>query len=268
MRYQTRQWIILLFLAAGASLALLFYWGQISETPAEVVAEPAPPPPERTRLLEPLHPIEWPDADAVGRPDLVPLPALDESDEYLKIEIVDIFGSPVADVLVASGLIEKIVATVDNLPRSHVPERIRPVGRLDSPFEFDGQNAGGSFRISPENYDRYDSLVTLVASADLVELFGLYRRYYPLFQKAYVGLGYPNRYFNDRLVEVIDHLLEMPDVPNPVNLVRPHVLFEHVDPRLEARSSGQKLLIRMGRRHATTIKDALREFRTLVTNMQ
>jgi len=40
-----------------------------------------------------------------------------------------------------------------------------------------------------------------------------------------------------------------------------------VDPRLEARSSGQKLLIRMGRRHATTIKDALREFRTLVTNM-
>ena len=83
MRYQTRQWIIILFLAAGGSLALLFYWGQISETPAEVVAEPAPPPPERIRLPEPLPPIEWPDADTVGRPGLVPLPALDESDEYL-----------------------------------------------------------------------------------------------------------------------------------------------------------------------------------------
>ena len=39
----------------------------------------------------------------------------------------------------------------------------------------------------------------------------VYERLYPLFQQAYEDLGYPGKYFNDRLVEVIDHLLQTPE---------------------------------------------------------
>jgi hypothetical protein len=81
---------------------------------------------------------------------------------------------------------------------------------------------------------------------DTQKLVQAYVRYYPLFQKAYQELGYPNGYFNDRLVEVIDHLLAAPDVPAPIALAQPKVLYEFADPALESRSAGQKILMRMG----------------------
>ena len=43
----------------------------------------------------------------------------------------------------------------------------------------------------------------------------LYRRLYPLFQQAYAELGYPTGHFNDRLVEVVDHLLAAPEPTQP-----------------------------------------------------
>jgi hypothetical protein len=107
-------------------------------------------------------------------------------------------------------------------------------------------------------------LVNLVASSDLGVLTETYRRFYPLFQESYERLGYPNAYVNDRVVEVIDHLLTTPEPGEPIRLVRPHVLYEYADPDLEALSSGQKLLLRMGREHATRIKKALRDLRALV----
>ena len=202
-----------------------------------------------------------------NRPELVPLPPLGESDEYFKLEVVDVFGDVIEDMLTESRVIERIVATVDNLPRAHVAERIRPVGRLGDPFLVDGQDGSGEFTISGSNYRRYDALVGIVTSANLQDVTDVYRRFYPLFQKAYVELGYPDGYFNDRLVEVIDHLLEAPQVTGPVELVRPHVLYEFRDPQLEALSSGQKLLIRMGNDNAAAVKRTLRELRAYVTTM-
>ncbi len=86
----------------------------------------------------------------------------------------------------------------------------------------------------------------LVQSTDTKQLGALYIRYYPLFQQAYEDLGYPGQYFNDRLVQVIDHLLQTPDVRGPIQLKQGRVFYEYADPALEARSAGQKLLLRMG----------------------
>jgi hypothetical protein len=88
-----------------------------------------------------------------------------------------------------------------------------------------------------------------------------------LFQSAYTELGYPDAYFNDRLVEVIDHLLETPEPAGPVALVRPHVLYEYANPDLESLSSGQKLMLRMGNEHMVRIKKMLGELRQLITDI-
>ena len=60
------------------------------------------------------------------------------------------------------------------------------------------------------------SNVRALESIDSAKLVALYVRFYPLFQQAYAELGYPSRYFNDRLFEVIDHLLATPDVRGPI----------------------------------------------------
>jgi hypothetical protein len=92
-------------------------------------------------------------------------------------------------------------------------------------------------------------------------LVGIYRHYYPLFQQAYTDLGYPDGYFNNRLVEVIDHLLATPDVTGPIRLSQPGVLYEFADPSLEQLSAGQKLFLRMGSENAAALKLKLRELR-------
>ena len=264
VRRESSQFYIPILLAIAVAAALTYYWIEINRhTP------PAEPPPTAVEPVaegpkSPLHP--FPKVESPVRPggELVELPSLDQSDEYLKLTLADVLGSrTVAEMLAERDLIARIVATVDNLPRDHVAERIRPVAGL--PDSFDAQaSSTNEFTISADSYRRYDVLVDLVTRADLNELTEVYGRFYPLFQKAYVDLGYPNAYFNDRLVAVIDHLLTTPDVQDPITLVRPHVLYEFADMDVESLSSGQKLLIRMGSEHAARIKATLRGLRQLI----
>ena len=76
-----------------------------------------------------------------------------------------------------------------------------------------------------------------------------------------LGVAYVNE---ANLIAVIDQLLETPMPEGPVQLVRPHVLYEFADPELEALSAGQKLLIRMGNDHAARVKSLLTSFREQV----
>lgn len=265
MNRDTPQWIVPVVLAVAVAIALWFYWQQLPEPePAPVESLPV----ERTEPevepdVGPRYPV--PDmGESLDQASLQPLPPLDDSDEYFRLELRGLYGDTLVNLLVNKNLIERIVATVDNLPRAHVSEKIRPMGKLAGVFPVNGQDGSGEYTLSPDNYARYDKLVNLVTSADINSVADTYRRYYPLFQKAYVNLGYPDAYFNDRLIEVIDHLLDTPRVEPPVVLVRPNVLYKFADPELEARSSGQKLLIRMGNEHAEQVKNTLREFRAAI----
>ena len=98
-------------------------------------------------------------------------------------------------------------------------------------------------------------------------LVALYTRFYPLFQEQYENLGYPDKYFNDRVVEVVDHLLATPEVQEPVRLVQPGVLYQFADPKLENLSAGQKIFLRMGQANAAKLKSKLREIRRALVSM-
>ena len=66
-------------------------------------------------------------------------------------------------------------------------------------------------------------------------------------------------------MEAIDDMLAAPELREPVFLVRPHVLYEFENPEHEARSSGQKLLLRMGSENAAVVKAKLQELREAIT---
>ncbi len=267
MNDRSSLWLIPGLLAVGAALALGYFWFERRAAEPEPAPAPAGPAAEAEAPAGPRFPVP-PVMPERRRPeDLTPLPPLTESDRYFELALVDVLGSGIDDLLVDTALIEKFVATVDNLPRAAVAERIRPIGNVLEPFSADGQDDSGQFTLDPASYRRYDALVNLITRADMDALVDIYRRFYPLFQEAYVNLGYPDAYFNDRLVEVVDHLLETPQVDEPIELVRPHVLYEYADPALEALSSGQKLILRMGSEHAVRVKQFLEELRERLVAM-
>jgi len=256
------KWLIALLGAAAAAALAWFLWDDIKPPPEPVPVEQTAPIVD-SAPAEPLHPVE-PLSVTPGEGELVELPPLAESDSYFALALIDLFGPDLEPLLADEALIDKTVATLDNLTRGRVAEKIRPLGRLPGNFVVSAAGENGPFYLSPDNYVRYDTLVNMLAGADLDELVATYRRFYPLLQEAFAQLGYPDGYFNDRVVAVIDHLLATPEPGEPVRLVQPHVLYEFADPELEALSGGQKLLIRMGPDHISRVKAVLSEVRTRI----
>lgn len=253
-------WIVVVLGIAGT--AAIFYHRMQREVPA-VQAPPtraeAPAPPTDTKAEPPiLHPIE-------PAKDAKPLPALTESDTALRESLTAVVGAkPFAEYFYPADIIRRIVATVDNLPREKVALRLMPVKPVAGKFAVSGD--GENFLIAPDNAARYTAYVQLMEKVDTGKLVSAYAYFYPLFQQAYKELGYPNRYFNDRLVEVIDHLLATPDMQGPVKLVRPKVFYEFADPKLEQASAGRKIMIRMGPDNAARVKTKLKEIRQALTS--
>jgi hypothetical protein len=247
----------------AAAAALYWLWARSRPTPPPMtppppVAMPLPVVPDAIVAPQIHHPIE-----KVGRRH-TELPSLDDSDRAMREGLSGLFGARrLAEFFVVEGIIPRIVATVDGLPRDPVPLGVWPVKPMAGEFLVERDGAG--LAISPKNQARYESHVRLAESVEPRKLVALYIRYYPLFQRAYEELGNPQGYFNDRLVEAIDDLLATPEVPGPFRLVKPHARYEFADPALQARSAGQKLLLRMGPQHASHLKVVLRQIRQGVT---
>ena len=233
----------------------------LAEPEPAAVAEPAEPV-ASDEPAGPQHPMPEMSGHMVTG-ELVDLPPLDDSDAYFLLEIAGTFGPAIESLLVREAVIDRRGTTIDNRPRQALPEKVRPVGQLKEPFATDTKE--GEVVLGITSYARYDALIAQLYYADLDAVYDTYRRFYPLFQKSYERLGYPDGYFNDRLVEVIDHLIAAPLPDAPIVLVRPNVLYEFADPELEALSSGQKLMLRMGPDNSATLKRLLAKFRDRLT---
>ncbi len=239
--------------AIGA--AAYFLWPKPHEE-----AETAPPPVAETPT-EPAPNYPVPSANTAAPP----LPLLEDSDTLFADLFTSLLGADaVQSLLVKTDIARHVVVTIDNLPRKKLAERLKPIKPIQGKFKVAGPEGGQS--IAADNATRYATAVKLVEAVDPQTLAAAYFRVYPLLQQAYVDLGYPTGYFNNRLVEVIDHLLATPNVQAPIQVVQPNVLYEFADPQLEALSAGQKTLLRIGPENAAIVKKKLRELRAAVTN--
>lgn len=265
-------------IAVGIVLALVvagcawWWWsrGDDAAEPTEQVASLPEPPPFVPMPIDdtppPIqHPIQAPAVEQQAAPE-GPAP---DPDVVTGQAFGEVLGPAIAEWLVQEQLARRVVATVDNLPRNARIEPLRPLRPPTGPFRVEREMldaAVGEERIelSPANFARYDAIVGLVAAVDPAVAAATYRRVYPQLQSSYEDLGYPGRYFNDRVVAVIDHLLATPTPEGPLLLEQPKVLYRFADARLESLSPGQKLLLRIGPAHAQVIRQKLQEFRALV----
>ena len=266
--------------AAALVLGLLAFWlwprPALPPAPAAPAAEPAgaaptasaPPPPASTR--SPATPPV--DDTAVQAPPAPPttVAPLAADDASVRQALTGLLGrEAVLALLQADGFAERVVATVDALPRGHAAPRLWPVHPAEGRFTVDGG------RIAAANEQRYAPFVRMVERLDPAAAAGLYRRLQPQLQAAYENLGYPGRRFDDRLLEVVDHLLATPqpdsppavtltEVKGPIAPERPWVRYEYADPALESRSAGQRILLRLGDAQRRSLIDWLRAFRAQV----
>ncbi len=250
------RWLAPVVLIA-ASAAAYYFWPSNPPAPAQPTrAETAPartPAPAEPAIR---HPLDTAQAEKAA----APLPALDQSDTTLWKALADLLGTnALAALLKPEQIVRHIVATVDNLPREAAASRVMPLTR--TPGAFVVKEKGDDAVIGPGNPARYADRIRILQSVDARRLVDLYLRFYPLFQSAFVELGYPDRYFNDRLIEALDDLLAAPDIMTPVRLVQPKVLYQYADAGLEARSAGQKIMIRIGVGNEGLVKAKLREIR-------
>ena len=250
--------LLVLILGGGAAY---YFWRVAQFEPSYSRAKPEPATaPEAAAQGEPAirHPLEIPGAGE-------PLPALPESDATLREALAKLIGSrALAELLRPDRIVTRIVATIDNLPRQKAPERMMPLRPAPGAFE----TTGGGKEIGPRNAPRYEAYMAIVRAVDARATVDLYVRFYPLFQKAYAEIGFPQGYFNDRLVETIDDLLAAPEPKEPIALSRPKVLYEFDDPALESLSAGQKIMVRIGSANAARVKAKLREIRAELLKRQ
>ncbi len=259
----------------GLLVAGLYAWQRQS---APAVPTPAPqalaPAPDAAPAVPAASAIRFPIEAGASAPRPAPNTSA-AAPNNMADALVDTLGrKAVLEFLSVDAFAHRVAATVDNLPRAHAPARLWPVHPTAGRFAT--QQIGEVAAIGAENSRRYGVFVKWVDSLDMKVVAGLYRQLYPNFQSAYEALGYPGRYFNDRVVDVIDHLLEtpsvdepvavkLPDIKGPIQPARPWVIVEFADASLESRSTGQKLLLRMGPDHARTLKAKLRQLRSEIT---
>lgn len=258
--------IVVLVLLAAIGAAGWWWYGAQRQTP------PSPAAPTAASTPQPDAPPAAPAAPVASGPQFpIDAPAADgaapaDADAQVTRALTALLGQPaVASFLQVDGFARRFVATVDALPREQASARVWPV-----------QPTPKRFSPTADNANRYASFIDFVDKVDTAKAVAVYIKLYPRFQQAYEELGYPKGYFNDRLVAVIDHLLQAPEPAAPPELkltevkgeyaaAQPWTRYEFADRRFESLSAGQKMLIRVGPANEKRLKARLAEFRKGVT---
>lgn len=257
-RSSSGKWIAGVIVVVAAVVAGVYL---TRHSPQKAAPAPATAPSATAAPVE-QHPISQarPGPAVAGT---APLPALDASDDAVTSALSALAGDGVQGLLVDAHLVERIVATVDALPRHELGRNILPMRTPKGTFVT--TDADGRAVIAEGNYARYAPYMGVVENVDATALVGWYAHAYPLFQQAYRNLGYPDGHFNDRLVVAIDDLLAAPDLQGPVAVTASRGHYVYADPALESLSTGQRMLIRSGPANEARIKAKLRAIRAALT---
>jgi hypothetical protein len=233
-------WAIPVVVVIGAGVAL--YYNRTHNQPetapvAQTEAPPAVAPPVQ-------HPIE-------EVADEKPLPALAESDAQVQDSLVGALGRSIEQVLV------RRTSSVTSSSRSTTCAQ--EDGGAVVAGEADRRRAGGSTGRRADTQSRQCRALRAVHQHREECRRRAGRVHVSAFLSAVpAGVrrpGLPDGYFNDRLVEVIDHLLATPDIAGPIKLTQPSVYYQFADPSIEERSAGQKAMIRLGSKNAAIVKE-------------
>ncbi len=226
----------------------------VNETP---VTEPEPLETEPEYAVEDQAP-EIPEPEYV-EPEPMPEP-LDTSDATVKTAVLNTANyEAAASLLVNEDLLRRFVVMADNTARKSIANNHRITVPPEQAFRVYEQS--GKTFVDASSYKRYTPYVEALDSIQVPELLEVYSKYKPAIRDIYAEIGDPDDNFDFVLIDAINHLLDTPEVPVPVEVYTDSVMYKYKDERLEALSGPQKQLLRTGPENMRRIKAKLREIK-------
>lgn len=218
----------------------------------EVEEEPVIETPEPVEMLEP-------------EPEPEPEP-LDITDAAIKTAVMALSELPeIGQVIVNDDLLRRFVVFTNNLAEHELAENHQFLTVPNATFRVYRQ--ADKEWIDAASFKRYTVYAEALDSMSTDTLINLYQTYKPAITEAYLEIGDPDEDFNDRLLEAIDHLLDTPEIPVPVEVYSDSVMYKFRNERIENLSNPQKQLLRTGPENMRQIKAKLREIQTAIQEL-
>ena len=255
----------ILFAGILATLVFILMTGDYGEPtlPEELVmvqpsVEPVPAP---IAAQAPAAPIAAPVVTEV-QPKIPPAPVVSEEtgDQYAR-ESIDAVngGKALAQFVAGDYVVERAVAIIDALRRGEVPYKLLPVGKPSTTFPI--SDNGLRVTLDTAGFSRYDGFAQWVGGMDTPALISLLNDYERIATQALTRMGVTDFDIRSALLAATTQILSTPQVAVDAELMRREANWVYMDPELEALSSLQKQVLRMGPENADIVQQKARDIR-------
>lgn len=255
----------ILFAGILATLVFILMTGDYGEPtlPEELVmvqpsVEPAPMPIE---AQAPAAPIAAPPVTEV-QPKIPPAPVVSEEtgDQYAR-ESIDAVngGKALAQFVAGDYVVERAVAIIDALRRGEVPYKLLPVGKPSTTFPI--SDNGLRVTLDTAGFSRYDGFAQWIGGLDTPALVSLLNDYEMIATQALTRMGVTDFDIRSAVLAATTQILSTPQVSVDAELMRREANWVYMDPELEALSSLQKQVLRMGPENADIVQQKARDIR-------
>lgn len=267
--------LVMLGLIVGAGLVL---WRAYQLRQSAILAEGETPQSVQETMSDPTGSTAAPEAPTATTPpeefvsraetsvELPPLPAsLSDSDLWLRQELAHLDQNPEFAKWSSqtAELLRCFVVLVSEVAQGRVPANLFGFWAPQEAIQVK-EIGDREYVLDPASYHRYDRLALAVEALDPELAWRLYQHLKPLIEQVYAEFGQPGTSFDQVLVNAIEHLLKTPQLAGEIRLIKPSVMYQYADPKLEALSAAQKQLLRMGPVNAAIVKHKLGLLRGLL----
>ena len=192
----------------------------------------------------------------------LPEPTVTEetADTYARESIESVNGGKALAQFVAGDyIVERAVAIVDALRRGEVPYKLLPVGRPSKPFPI--SDDGLRVTMDPSGFSRYDGFTQWVSGIDVLAIVELLNDYEQIATEVLSRMGVSDFDIRSAVLVATTEILATPIAPQSPELMKREANWVYMDPELEALSSLQKQVLRMGPENSGIIQAKARELR-------
>lgn len=267
------KWVVVIVAVVAMGAVGYFFIGDQMGKPPKLHDLPNPVALQHSAAVQPQSLAKPVYDEPVPDPIPQPLPDLNQSDLSVLAALKALNINGLVEMIIPQDILRKFVRAVDVLEEGKVVHDYRPIASPQGAFSADSFNvkvSGGElgeqqeveqFRLSPKNYLRYTLYVQVLSGLESDAAVTLYKRYYPLLNRAHQELGSGKGNFHSVLIRAIDKVLSAAEAGGDILLIHPKVYYEFADPALEKLPDVDKLMLRMGPDNAEKVKASLRNLR-------